>query len=360
MKCILSTEELKEGLKKINRMKDNKDLPILEGVKIIVDNKVQLEKTDLVNYATITIEDIEVLEQGQIVVMNPKELEKSFKFMKENYTTIETEDMKVNIKNGSKTITLKGQKAEEYPKNFNDIEIEDTYIYNTKSLHDRLKKVEFSKSKDEIRPILTGIHFNESDMVALDGYRLAISTDENLKINKPFTINPELIDFLLKTLNKKKEDKLIIKTGNYTIIEYENISITSKLLAGSYYNYNQILPNEYENTIQIDTKEFKENIEFLGLYAKNIKNKVTKMILDNDMLILKVDTEKGSFKTESKIKNNIKSNVAFNNKYMVEALKKVDNDEITIGLNGRWNPVVVEDGEDKFLILPIRVDDTEF
>ena len=362
LKCKVNTKQFQEALKKLNQYNVNKDLQSLQGVKFdITDDKVQLTRTDLKNYITITLNDIEISKTDSIIINNPKEIEKSFKYMKDTYTEIDIESDIITIKNGSKSLKLKGSKLEDFPKLPDDIKLIDKYNYNTKTLYNRLKKIDFARSKDDLRPILTGIYFNECDIAALDGYRLAVDRDNNLEVKNNFVINNGLIQFLLKTLNRKSEIDLTLATNEeYIQIDYENISILSKLLEGHYLNYKEILPNNYKEEFQIETKKLKNSIDFLSIYSKDIKSEITTMTIENNNLELKVATEEGIFKADTKINEDINIKIAFNNKLMKETLKEVEEDEILIGCNGSFNPLTIEDNNTKYLILPIRLKKEEY
>lgn len=362
LKCKVSTRQFQEGLKKLNQYKVNKDLQSLQGIKLnITDDRVQLMRTDLANYITITIEDVVIIEPASIIINNPKEIEKSFKYMKDTYTEINIDKDTITIKNGGKSLKLKGSSSDDFPKLPKGINLINKYNYNTKTLYNRLKKIDFARSKDDLRPILTGVCFNECDMATLDGYRLAVDRDYNLEVKNNFVINDGLIQFLLKTLNKKNENDLTLATNEeYIQVEYENISILSKLLEGHFLNYKEILPNNYKEEFQIETKKLKDNIDFLSTYSKDIKSEITVMIAENNNLELKVTTGEGIFKVDTEINEDINIKIAFNNKFMRETLKEVEKDEILIGYNGFSNPLMIEDNSTKYMILPIRLSEEEY
>ena len=180
LKCRVNTREFQEGLKRVEVATDRKSaLPILEHVKLsVTKDQLQLIGTDLENYMTITIEDVGVEAEGETVIKNIKDIIKSFKFMKESYTEIEVDNRNtITFTNGSRNIKLATGEVSEYPDGFNFGTIDNQYLYDTKTLHNRIKKIDFAKSTDNIRPTLTGIYFNESDLVTLDGYRAALSND---------------------------------------------------------------------------------------------------------------------------------------------------------------------------------------
>lgn len=358
LKCKVNTREFQEAITKLEVIIDSKSkIDILKTIKLsITDDKLQLTATDLENHVVATIVDFQTNTKGSIAITNIKEIMKSFKFMKEYYTEIEVKDNEIIITNGNRNIKMKPESAEDFPEVFNIGNIENSYTYNTKSLYNRIKKIDFARSKDNTRPMLTGIHFNNGDMVTLDGFRLALNTDDSLSIKKPFTIAPGTINFLNKTLNKKSEDEILINVNDkYIIFNYDNLTVASRLLDGQFFNYKEILPKEYNN-ISMKTKKIKDNIEFLSTYTKGTKMELTKATITDGKMELSVNTERGIFNAIEKVSTSLEVTIGFNNKYMLDALKSVESEEIGVHISGAMNPIVINEGQDsKYLVLPIRL-----
>lgn len=358
LKCKVNTKEFQESLKKIEVIIPNKTkLEVLKTVKLsVTDNTIQLTATDLENYAIATIYDVQIENSGGILISNIKEIIKSFKFMKENYTEIEVKSGNVIITNGDKNIKVKGELMEDFPEEFEVGNINNEYVYNTKSLHNRIQKVNYARSKDKARPTLEGLHFNDIDMVTLDGFRAALSKDNVLKINNHFTIRGSVIDFLIKTLNKKSEEALKIYTSDkHIIIEYENLILKSILLEGEFFDYKRVFPTEY-NKFRVNTEKLKEDSSFLNIYTKKIKNQLIEIDIKENKMNLSANTEEGVFSVENNINKKIELNIGLNNKYLSDALKVVDSKSIDIKFTHSINPVVIQDGEnEEHLILPVKL-----
>lgn len=360
LKCRVNTSQFQEALKKLEVVRPNKSqLKILENIVMTsCDGIVRLIATDLENYVIATITDSHVESHENIVVTNVKGIMKSFKFMNEVYTEIEANNRDITITNGSRKIKVLTMDYGEYPTEPQLETIDNEYTYNTKFLYNRIKKVDFAISKDQTRPILTGINFNNSDIVALDGYRLAINTDNKLTINKPFTIAPGTINFLTKTLNKKNEDKIIIKTNdNHIIFEYEDVKVISRLLEGKYFSYNEVLPRDFNGIVTVDTKKFKEDIDFLSVYSGSIKHELTVLTITDGTMELKANNQQGIFSIKHSIDSDYKIKIGFNNKYMLETLKVIETETIDICFVGDKNPMIIKESDnEKYMILPVRLE----
>lgn len=273
LKCKVNTKELQEGLKKLDAIRPNNHrFEVVTSIKIesANNNQIELTSTDLQNYLIITL-DAEVITPGKALINNVKNVMKSFKYFKNTYTTIEIKDNDIIIGNDKKEIKTITNPVEDFPKN-PQTNIINKYTYNTKDLYNRLNKVKCAIANDDTRPILTGVHFNKEDIVTLDGYKLALNKDNKLNINKPFTVNNSCNKALLKLLDKKNEKELhIMQCKENIIFEFENIKLISKLLEGDFMRYEDILPSYCKYEVTANTKELKNNMEFLSLYSKTIK-----------------------------------------------------------------------------------------
>lgn len=363
LKCKINTKQLENALRKLEVIRPNiPDLKILENIKLeTVENKIILTSTNLKDELQIYITDVAIEYPGVILLNNIKNLMKSFKYFKAIYTNIELHNSSIIITNDNKTVEIKSLDITEFPKNINIGLIENEYKYNTKDLYNRIKKIEHTTSKEDfIRPILEGIHFNNSDIVALDGYRLALSTDNNLNVNNSFTIASNTYKALLKLLDKKnKKDLIISHNDKYIRFKFDNMILTSELLEGEYYDYNQIIPRDHNTIITVNKKELLENNEFLSLYSKDVKY-LTVWTITEDNLNIKVNTAEGIYNTNNSITfEGEELTLGLNNGFVIDVLKSIEDEEIIIKFVSATSPILIETEKEKYLILPVRLENTE-
>jgi len=360
MKCQINTNELEKALKRLEVViPKNTKLEIIKNIKIEAYNEqVILTSTNAKDQLQIYIKDVMITEPGSILLNNTKNILKSFKYFKESYTEIIADNNNVTILNNNKTLQFKIQNdVEEYPNNIN-FTPKHSYNYNTKDLYNRIKKVQYATSKDMDRPQLIGIHFNKSDIIAIDGYRLALNTDEKLNIDNSFTIAPNTYKALLKLLDKKEEKELKIEHNNeYIKFIFDNMILISRLLQGDYVQYNEILPKSEKINIKLNRQELLKNNEFLYLYSKEIKNYTTKWEIDNNLNI-SITTDDGIYNVNIKLERPVNEQfiIGLNNKFVIDALKAIDQDEVCIKFTDTLKPVLIETENEKHLIMPIRLE----
>jgi len=273
-----------------------------------------------------------------------------------NLTTIVCEKSKFTISGqpGSEFIHLP-----EVPKN-------QAFSLSQLVLKDMIRQTIFSIALEEIRPIFTGelleCKDNMLNMVSVDGYRVSI---RNMALEK------EIDDFKLvipgKTLNEiskilYSDDEAFINiyyTDKHILFEVDNSLIVSRLLEGEFPKYDQMFSKDYETMITINRRELIHSLERAALITRESKKNPIKMKIENQSLVITSNTELGNVYEEIDIKREGESlEIAFNPKYLIDALKAIDDNDVNFQFTSPLNPCIIKqiEGNDyKYLILPIRI-----
>lgn len=213
-----------------------------------------------------------------------------------------------------------------------------------KDIFDELIKVEYAVAKEDTRPVLTGICFNEYDVVALDGYRVAIRKND-FKFNSNILLPPELI----AAYKKMKGNKVtVLRDKKITGIKVDNVTVLNESLEGDYINYRAIIPKEFTTEVKITTKEFLKllnDYKDIGAVKLNLTDKITisgnaskyKLKDDYDCEVIGDDLE-----------------IAFNPKYLIDALKH-QGEECVIKFTSDITPAILESDIETSMVLPVRI-----
>lgn len=338
-------------------------LPILEGIYIEANKGIiKLIGTDL-DLGIECLLDGNVEVEGNIVVPSRIFGEIIRKFPDAEIEIEVSDKHLVSIRSLNSHFQIQGIKADEYPdleyiEENNPIEIEQRLLKNM------IQQTIFSAAVDETRPILTGalveIGNNSINMVCLDGYRLAIkrgSISENTDMS---VVIPG------KTLNEisriiaDSEDKLNITIDErHVLFDMGYTRIISRLLSGEFINYNQIIPEEYKTRIKLDVKLLYDCIERASLVAREGKNNLIKLSIQENELIITSNSEIGQAYEEMPVLMEGKEMViAFNSKYFMDILKNVEDQEICIDFTTNVSPCVfrpLEGNDFTYLLLPVRI-----
>lgn len=356
LKIKVCTKDLEGAIKKLDLVRMNKSkLEILENLKIAaINDKLILSSADLENTMLIEIEATVEIE-GEAILTNIGKFKQSLKFFRHDFISIEANNSdNMILKSGNKEIIIRSLNVEEFPMT-PTVEDAVNYTYNVQLFYNRIIKLLPATAKDELRPILTGVHFNKYDMVALDGCRAHINSDQDLYINSPFTVSQNILKVFTKTINKRNSfDMTMSVNKQYIKLQYSNVTLISRLLEGDFFNYNQVLPKEYKTCITVDKTQLLENIEFLSTHVE----KIVRLNIKDQLLQIDAENIEGKYKASLKlIKLDGESNfqITLNHAYLRDALKCVDDKNIRIEMTESLRPIIIRNDFETYLILPVRI-----
>ena len=273
MKIICEKEKIIKGINSvINGVASKTTMPVLEGILIQTnDNEIKLTSYDLEIGIEYIIE-CEVKEQGSTVV--------NATMFSEIIRKLPNTDIKINLNDNNlleiecegslyKLATMNPDEFPELPKISvdNSIEVEQTTLKNM------IRKTIFAVSTEENRPIFTGCLFevveNKLNVVAIDGYRLAIKS--NVLNEKATDFSAVIPGKTLNEVNKIISDSFErIKIGiskNQALFEMENCKIVTRLLDGEFLNYNNAIPTTWETRIRVNKSNIQDCFERLLLIS---------------------------------------------------------------------------------------------
>jgi DNA polymerase-3 subunit beta len=235
---------------------------------------------------------------------------------------------------------------------------------NQNILKNMIKGTSFAIAQDETRPILQGILFEVKNknlnLVALDGYRLAIRNEFlDTDINMEVVIPGKTLNEVSKILEDVDDIVDITFTNNHILFNLEKTKIISRLLEGKFINYNSLLPQEHKLLVNINRQELQNAIERASLMAKDGNTNLIKLDLQQDNLIITSNSQLGKVREEISIKLQGEDiQIAFNSKYLLDVLKNIEADEVIMKMTSGISPCVIEEKDDenaKYLVLPVRL-----
>ena len=367
IKCNL--KELINGLNIVSKTSISKTtMPILEGVLIETkDNKLKLTTNDLEIGTEHTME-CKILKSGKTVV-DIKTLNEIVRRIEDEEVEILVEDNLFVLKSINGVFKLATMNANEYPK-LPIFNIENNITIKQKVLKDMIKRTLFAVSTDENRPIYNGallkVENNILTIVAVDGFRLALRKNisekeiENFKVIIPGKVLSEL----LKVLSDDNEAQVKIGVNkNQALFELGQSILVSRIIEGDFLNYNTIIPDSYETKIKVKTKNLLDSFERVALFAKENKEKdrksPLKMNIGIDGIVLSCVSEAGDAKEGvSAVVEGKDIEIGFNPRYVIDALKVIDDNEIYIEFTSSISPVLIKPVNTKeyiYVVLPIKL-----
>lgn len=356
--------ELSEAFLRVSKAISNKITnPILEGIKISAeDNILTLSATD----TELSIEkkikaDVKI--EGETVVPG--------KFITEFVKKLANSEieLELNEKNqlliryeGNESL-IQCYNAKEYP-GFRKIKTENYFGITQRDFKTLVSKVIFSVALDDSRPVLKGVLFdicnNEITSVALDGYRLAkVQKKITSNIKKSIVIPQRSLNEISKMLEDSEDIINIYIDENAIMIDNGDTKIISRLLEGDFINYKQIIPANYETFVIVNKAQIEDALERVSLLTKVGQNNFVKFEIKENNLNLTSNSEIGNIKETISANTTGKDIViAFNPRFILEALRVNSNEFVKMCYNKSTNPCVIvptEGDEFLYLVLPVRI-----
>ena len=369
MKVICEKEKILKGITSvINGVASKTTMPVLEGILIQTnDNELKLTSYDLEIGIEYVLE-AKIEEQGNTVVNATmfSEIIKRLPATEIKITLNENNLLEIECEGSLyKLATMNPDEFPELPKiNVdNSIEIEQTVLKNM------IRKTIFAVSTEENRPIFTGCLFeveeNKLNVVAVDGYRLAIKSKNIDKVTNNFS--SVIPGKTLNEVNKIISDSFdYVKIGisrNQALFEMENCKIVTRLLDGEFLKYSNTIPKTWETRVKVNKNNIQNCFERILLISSSSIEKEKKYPVKINIEIGKVTiscaNQTGDAKEEIYVETEGKElEIGFNPRFFLDALKAIDDEEVYIEFGTNRSPCIikpVEDGDYIYMILPIKM-----
>ncbi len=349
-------------------------LPILTGIKIDAKNEgIVLTGSDSEISIEITIpnqvdgeEIVNVTEPGSVVLPGRFFVDIIKKLPGREVKLSTNEQFQTLITSGHSEFNLSGLDPDQYPL-LPQVSSEDALQLPVKVLKNVIAQTNFAVSTSETRPVLTGVNWliqeNELICTATDSHRLAVRKlkleDEEIG-DKNVIIPGKALAELNKIMTESEEHIDIFFASNQVLFRVGNVNFISRLLEGHYPDTSRLFPENYEIKLALDNSDFYHAIDRASLLAREGGNNVIKLsAVDEQVELSSTSPEIGTVKEEVTANEveggNLK--ISFNSKYMMDALKAIDNDEVEVEFFGTMKPFILKPKDDDTvtqLILPIR------
>lgn len=275
---------------------------------------------------------------------------------RETMVVIEADRIKANF------TQLAPEQFPELPKLPSDIQFE----FPLATLFDMFDTCSFAVSRDDLRPVMTAINWEvgktESRMVATDSIRLAfVSRKVKSPTKAKLLLMPKAVDIL-----PRGEDKVQVFSDQEQKIlgfKLENTTVISRMIEGPYPEYERVIPKNLSSRA-IVTRELLVNVLQRALIFANPINKLVRFEFSAQNMIVRAETPEFG-KSEEELDCQFQGEnltVGFNGSFLMDILNHIKTSELAIEISSPMSPVVfkpmgeAEDGEDLFIMMPVRLD----
>lgn len=279
----------------------------------------------------------------------------------------EIEQKQVVLTSGKSEITLKGKDADQYPR-IQEVPTTNPLLLETKLLKNLINETAFAASLQESRPILTGVHFVLTD----HKYLKTVATDSHRLSQKKITLekNGDNFDVVIPSRSLREftavfsdeiETVEVFFANHQILFRSENISFYTRLLEGNYPDTDRLIPTDFSTVVTFETSSLRATMERSRLLSNATQNGTVKLEITGGVVSAHVNSpEVGRVNEEIDVENVSGEDltISFNPTYLIEALKAVDSEKVTISFISAVRPftLIPSEKEEDFiqLITPVR------
>ena len=362
-----NTSNLNKAIQTVQRAISSKpSTPIFSGIHFLTNNgNVEIQAMDLNLAISCTIE-ANILEEGEIVVSAKHLSELIRKLPDENVTiTQNKEQNNIKVESGKSEFQLLLMNEEDYPK-FPEFNGDSSITIADDSIKELVKKTIFACSKDEARPLFTGILVEVADekitFVGTNTHRLAIKSlpyggSEPMSIIIPSKVLEEINRNLVSEVPQEVKISLL---KNQIMVVIDNVILVSRLIEGKFPDYKRVIPPKFAITAKVNAKALAGAVERVSLFSNEGDYSIIKVTVENgQMTIISSSPDVGTGREVIDcVTEGDKLNVAFNSKYVLDILKNLESEEAILSMNTSLSPVcITSEGEPDYtyIVTPIRV-----
>ncbi|MBT5855964.1 DNA polymerase III subunit beta [bacterium] len=372
MKFSCSSEELSGAVGTVEKAISSRTaLPVMENIYMALEGST----------LTLRGNDLEVGIEYRLPVSGSDQTGKALvkgstissivgKMPKQTLSLEVDESNKLTLHGDNVDFDLLGQSVSEYPE-FPVIKDGTKVTLTAGQLADLIKHTIFSVSFDETKQFLNGILLKlEGDslhFVATDGFRLALkqlkleSAQSNISVIVPFKAMNEL-NKIVQQLDSKTAVSITI-SDNQIAFSMPNILLVSRLIQGQFPDYQQVLPKVTEVSYRVARRHLVGASERAQIIASQSNNVVRLTFGDTFIRVKAVAPKMGEFKEDveaTRLSGNTETKVSFNVKLILDAIKQLNSDDLTLAFNNELSPCVlrpISDDTFTYIIMPIRTSD---
>ena len=364
MKVVCSKTNLLNGVQIVSKAVPSKTtMSILECILIEAEGStIKMTANDMELGIETTIEG-NVIEKGMIA-LDAKIFLEIVRKLPDNDVTIDTDSSyKTTITCEKAKFNIIGKSGEDFSY-LPEIERRDSILISQFTVKEVVRQTIFSISDNDNNKLMTGELFeikgDNLRVASLDGHRISI---RNIKLknsypDKKVVVPGKTLSEISKILGGDTDkDVSIFFTDNHILFEFDQTVVVSRLIEGEYFNIQQMLSSDYETKVRVNKKEFLNCIDRATLLVKEGDKKPIIITITDEGMELKINSTVGSMNEEIDITKSGKDlMIGFNPKFMIDALKVIDDEEIDMYMVNPKAPCFIRDAQENYiyLILPVN------
>ena len=364
MKLICSKASLLKGVSIVSKAVPSRTtMPILNCILIDASaNEIKLTANDM-ELGIETVIEGEIVERG-IIALDAKFFSEIVRKLPDNDVVIESDDtFQTTITCEKAKFNIVGKSGEDFSY-LPYIEKNESISISQFTLKEMVRQTIFSIADNDTNKLMTGelfeINENRLRVVSLDGHRISIRNIELKESYSPLkvVVPGKTLQEISKILTGEAEDMVdIFFADNHILFEFDETKVVSRLIEGEYFHIDQMLSSDYDTKVKINKREFLSCIDRATLLIREGDKKPIILNIQDGSLQLKINSFVGSMNEEIEIEKEGKDLlIGFNPKFFIDALRVIDDEEVTLYMVNPKAPCFIKDdaGTYVYLILPVN------
>ncbi|MBQ7288824.1 MAG: DNA polymerase III subunit beta [Clostridia bacterium] len=365
MKISVERHILSEVITHLSRVASPKSsLPVLEGIFVSAENNMLTLISYNLEMGMKKQIPAKVYEEGKIVI-SARIFGEIVRKMVEPFVDITVDDRNMcHFESGKTVFDIMGSSAEDYPQ-VPEINQNKGIKLPASLFKNMVNQTIFSVAGENTqKPILKGSLFEIDPayitVVSVDGFRMSIRKEKlESGLNENVVIPGRLLSEIVRIINEESENIEIYISQNHIMVRAEEYDIISRLLEGEFINYKNSIPQNFHSTILIKTKEMIDVIERISLLiSEQIKTPI-RCIIEKEKMIFSCASALGRGTDSCDIElNGEEFEIGFNSRFLLEALKAIEDEEVVLNFNGPFSPMLIQPVENdafSYMIMPMRL-----
>lgn len=344
-------------------------ISVLEGIYLRAGEKLALTGYNLETGITVTV-PADVQEAGECVMPARLFSEIVRKMPDEEVTVFVDSTYKVSIISGITSFKISAESADDYPE-LPAVEFENGVPVPQRELRDMISGTIFSASENATRPIHTGCLFEvEEDcvtVVAIDGVRLALRryrSEKSLGQKMKFVVPAAALREVEKILGDTDEECIITLGKKHITFTTGEATLVCRILEGEFMDWRKPLNTGSPMKLVAKVTDLISSLERVALVVNEKYKSPVRCVFSQNLADFKTSTVMGDAHDSCAIAGDGKElEIGFNCRYLLDALRQVPTEEVTLELTNNFNPIVFTPVDEKdnftYLILPVRMRTSE-
>lgn len=364
MKILCQKQALVDAVNNVTRAVSSRStIPALEGVLLRATASLFLAGYDMEIGITTNIE-AQVSEPGEIVI-NSRQFSEIVRRLPDELVSIETDDkLAVTIRSGNSKFHIIGLSAADFPE-LPSVSDGTALSLPQNLLKGMIRQTLFAVAPlDSGKPVHTGTLFEAEEgllrLVSVDGSRLAVRM-EPVKVSEPmkFVVPGKTLGEVLKLLRDEDTPVFMAVGRRHIVLQIDGYAVISRLLDGEFMAYRKALPTSSITTLRVNTREMIDAVERVSLVVNDRVKSPLVCTFSEGEAAFSCSSSIGSATDRIPCQMTGEAvEIAFNSRFLLDALKNSEADEVRVELGGPLSPMQmlpVSGDNFLFLILPVRL-----